>query len=222
MKTTSLTLNLPGWAAPRHLPVMVVPAEGASRRAAEAPAGAAADPDLELTRRAQGGDSEAFRTLVERHRDRAFTLALRIVRSRDDAEEVAQDAFVRAWRALPGFRGEARFGTWLHSIVARRAFDRAATLKQRRGRESSLDDAPEPVARPAGDAEAARRSRRLEALMSELSDAQRAAVTLYYHEDQSVERVAEVMRLPVNTVKTHLSRARAVLRAAWQRSEAEA
>src|SRR5258706_4108508 len=87
-----------------------------------------------LIARAQSGDTAAFRTLVERHQARAYTLALRIVRSAPDAEEVSQDAFVRVWTALPGFRGESSFATWLYRIVARRAFDPAQGLKNPRGR----------------------------------------------------------------------------------------
>ena len=64
-----------------------------------------------LIARAQAGDTAAFRTLVERHQGRAHALALRILRSPSDAEEVAQDAFVRVWTALPGFRGESTFAT---------------------------------------------------------------------------------------------------------------
>src|SRR5262249_60082016 len=91
--------------------------------------------------RAQAGDTGAFRELVERHQASAYTLALRILRSSADAEEVAQDAFVRVWTALPGFRGESTFSTWLYRIVARRAFDRAQVLKNRRAREQP----PQPV-----------------------------------------------------------------------------
>jgi RNA polymerase sigma-70 factor (ECF subfamily) len=198
-------------------------AHSAGRAAAEGDARAAsvaADPDRELAGRARGGDAEAFRELVERHRDRVFAVARRIVRSEFDAEEVAQDAFVRAWRALPDFRGESRFGTWLHAIVVRRALDRAEVLGRRRVREQGLDVAPE-VATPASgpDPETLRRVRRLDGLMGELNDVQRAAVSLYYYEDQSVERVAEMMSMPENTVKTHLSRARGILREAWMRAE---
>ena len=171
--------------------------------------------------RARAGDAEAFRTLVERHRDRAYGLALRIVRVPVEAEEVAQDAFVRVWRALPAFRGESSFGTWLHRIVARRAIDRAAVLRGRRAREAELDAAGEPAAGPVRDLDAALRARRLEQLMGRLSEVQRAAVTLYYWEDRSVEDVAGLLGLPENTVKTHLSRARALLRAAWLEAEEE-
>jgi RNA polymerase sigma-70 factor (ECF subfamily) len=198
------------------------PGDPASRSypASSAPAGGSeAAAERQWVERARAGDTAAFRELVERHRDRAFGLALRILRSRADAEEVAQDAFVRAWRALPRFRGDARFGTWLYRIVARKAFDRAAALKGRRGRETRLEDVGDLAesagqSPPPGDQE-----RKLESLMGRLSEAQRAAVTLFYYEDRSVQEVARILAMPENTVKTHLSRARAALREAWRREE---
>jgi RNA polymerase sigma-70 factor (ECF subfamily) len=166
-----------------------------------------------LIARAQSGDTAAFRLLVERHRARAHALALRILRSAPDAEEVAQDAFVRVWTALPGFRGESTFATWLHRIVARRAFDRAQVLKTRRGRERQDEHLPEHAA-PEQEQDALRATK-LQELIAGLTAAQRAAVTLYYYEGRSVEDVAHVLGMPENTVKTHLLRARAALRAAW-------
>jgi RNA polymerase sigma-70 factor (ECF subfamily) len=168
-----------------------------------------------LIERARGRDEGAFRELVELHRDHAFGLALRITRSRVDAEDVAQEAFVRAWNALPGFRGEATFGTWLHSIVARRAIDRAELLRRRRGREAAMDAAPEAEAPPPGAARDPLLARRLESMMSTLSAPQRAVVSLFYGEDRSVEDIAAALSMNENTVKTHLARARTELRAAW-------
>lgn len=181
------------------------------------PPSAAAVPgrdDRELVARAQAGEVAAFRALVERHRERAFAVALRITRDPVEAAEAAQEALVRAWQALPGFRGEAAFATWLHRVVARRALDRAEALARRRGREVGLEAALE-----APDASAAPRDRlaaeRLEALLGRLSPAQRAVVTLFYLEERRVEDVAAALGMPGNTVKTHLHRARAALRAAW-------
>ena len=176
-----------------------------------------AEEERGLILRAQAGDQRAFRLLVERHRDRAYGLALRIVRAPSDAEEVAQDAFVRAWLALPRFRGEARFSTWLYRIVARRALDRAQVLRLRRERETELEPVSETMT--LGDrsdaGETGSRARTIERLMDSLSEAQRVAVTLFYYEDRSVEQVAEIMGIPQGTVKTHLSRARGALRAGW-------
>ena len=183
----------------------------------------AAAPDTEkvaeraLVERARGGDETAFRELVERHRDRIYGLALRMLRSPAEAEEVAQDAFVRAWRALPRFRGEAAFGTWMHAIVVRRAIDRAVVLKNRRTREVAYEEAgdlPEPTA--GADVTNEETRRRLGRLLEQLSPAQRASVALFYDEDRPVEEIARILGMPENTVKTHLSRARAALRRGWQ------
>ena len=168
--------------------------------------------------RARRGDEAAFRWLVEQHRDRAFGLAIRILRSAVDAEDAAQEAFVKAWQALPGFRGESSFGTWLHRIVARQSFDRLAQMKRRRDRETGLADAGD-VADPSGAPHATPHARRIERLLERLSETQRAVVTLFYYEDCSVEQVALALGMPENTVKTHLSRARAELRDAWTRAE---
>ncbi len=175
--------------------------------------------DAELVARARARDTGAFRELVERHRARAFGLALRMLRSPADAEEVTQDAFVRAWLALPQFRGESRFSTWLHRIVARRALDRAEVLKRRRGRETFVE-AAEHLAGEPGDTEGAAHAMRLERMVAGLTGAQRAVVTLFYYEGRSVEQVAGILGMPAGTVKTHLSRARAALRESWMRDGA--
>jgi RNA polymerase sigma-70 factor (ECF subfamily) len=172
--------------------------------------------------RAKKGDEEAFRMLVERYREQAFGLALRIVRSPSDAEEVAQDAFVRAWAALPRFRGESRFGTWLHSIVSRRAIDRAKQLKGRHSRETVLDDDPRPAAAVRDEEMERIELRQLtDRLLDTLSDTQRAVVSLFYLEDRSIEQVAASLGMPLGTVKTHLFRARGVLRQAWSREHSQ-
>jgi RNA polymerase sigma-70 factor (ECF subfamily) len=174
--------------------------------------------EREWVDRARSGDTEAFRKLVERHGDRAYGLALRMLGSAAEAEEAAQDAFLRAWRALPGFRGESTFSTWLHRIVVRRALDRQAVLKTRRAREAPLDEAVErDLAAPGALDPGLQRT--LDRLLLDLSDVQRAAVMLYYYEDRSVDEVARMLGLPEGTVKTHLHRARGILRAGWLAQE---
>ena len=126
-----------------------------------------------LIAQAQAGDTAAFRALVERHQARAHALALRILRSASDAEEVAQDAFVRVWTALPGFRGESTFATWLYRIVARRAFDRAQVLKNRRSRERQDEQLPEPATPEKR--EDTLRAAKLQEMIARLSPAQRAS-----------------------------------------------
>jgi len=81
------------------------------------------DDDGALVERAKGGSQEAFGLLVRRHQDRAFAVAFRVVRQREDALDIAQEAFVRAYQSLAGFKGEAKFSTWLHRIVVNLALD---------------------------------------------------------------------------------------------------
>lgn len=204
---------------PRTTGARAVPGSSAEKRAEAQPRG---DDDRELVRRAQGGDEAAFGVLVERHGDRAYALALRILKSTSDAEEVAQDALVRAWRSLPRFRGDSAFSSWLYRIVARQAFDRAAVLKSRRQRETGgegIEDVPAETSGP--DPEARERAVRLERLVAGLPEVPRTVVTLYYYQDRSVAEVAKILGMPENTVKTHLSRARATLRTGWTGEETE-
>jgi RNA polymerase sigma-70 factor (ECF subfamily) len=179
----------------------------------------AARTDAGLVERARRGDQEAFRMLVDRHRDHAYGLALQITRQREEAEDAAQEAFVRAWRALPGFRGEASFGTWLHRIVARRALDHAMVSRARAAHETAIEAADELPRQMASDGQDFVLARRLDRLMGCLSASQRAVVALFYREDRPVQEIAGVLAMPENTVKTHLRRARAALREAWIREQ---
>ena len=178
-------------------------------------------PERDLVGRARAGDTEAFRVLVDLHRDRAFALALRVVGDREEAEEAAQDAFVRVWRALPEFRGESSFATWLHRIVVRLAIDRSTSLRSRSRRETVVEELPDAPA-DAGAETDSLLGGRLERMLSRLTEIQRAAVVLYHLEDRPLLEVAAVLALPENTVKTHLSRARAAMRAVWERESARA
>jgi RNA polymerase sigma-70 factor (ECF subfamily) len=179
------------------------------------------DDEQDLVARAQGRDAAAFRLLLERHQARAHAFALRVLRSPSDAEEVTQDAFVRAWLALPGFRGESSFSTWLYRIVAHKAFDRLDQLRRRRARELQPETLPETaVDAVAPEPRDALLGRRLVRLVEGLSGPQREAVVRFYFEDGSVEAVAGAMGLNENTVKTHLARARAALRDQLAREDA--
>ncbi len=199
----------------RLRPTELHPPAGASgARGPTEAAPASSEAEGALVDRARRGDAEAFRALVERHRDRAYAVALRITRSPAEAAEATHEALVRAWHALPGFRGEASFGTWLHRVVARRALDRAEALEVRRGREVGGEQALDEPADEPPDRDPFL-VRRLERLLRQLSPAQRASVTLFYLEELSVEEAARSLGMPANTVKTHLHRARAALRAAW-------
>jgi RNA polymerase sigma-70 factor (ECF subfamily) len=164
-----------------------------------------------------GREAEAFDLLVTAYRRRVHSLAWSIVRDRQTAEDVAQDVFVKLWRALPSYDGRAQLSTWIYAIVRNASL---SALRRRRP-EVSLEEPDVLAAAEAIDsadgagavAESDDLDRLLARRVAELPEKQRQAVTLYYLEERSCEEVAEMLAMPVNTVKTHLHRARAKLAA---------
>lgn len=178
------------------------------------------DEIAELVRRAQGGELAAFNSLVLRHQDAAYSLAFRFLRSRESAEDVTQEAFLRAFHRLETFRGE-RFRSWLLRIVANAARDELRRRKRRPQR--SLDearddpDAPsidpiEPRPGPAAVAEQTDLRRVLDAALAQLPEEWRLVVLLSDVHGLAYDEVAAAAGVPLGTVKSRLSRARARLR----------
>jgi len=179
-----------------------------------------ADGVPDLVQRAQGGEIAAFNTLVIRHQNAAYSLAFRFLRTREAAEDVTQEAFVRAWRAIDTFRGD-RFRSWLLRIVANAARDELRRRKRRPQR--SLDetwddpdtasiDPVEPGLGPQERAEQTELRGVLERVLAELPEEWRMVVLLSDVHGMSYEEVAEAVDAPLGTVKSRLSRARARLR----------
>jgi RNA polymerase sigma-70 factor (ECF subfamily) len=172
--------------------------------------------DRYLVERAQKGERDAFAALVRRHQDRAFNLAYQMVRNREDALDVAQDAFARAYASLPAFKGEATFGTWLHRIVVNLAID--ALRRRRRGGEAAYDDSrglPEdPDADPPApdDPVMALETKQIRALLArgigQLPPAQRAVLILREIEGLSYEEIARAVGCNLGTVMSRLFYAR--------------
>lgn len=184
-------------------------------------------PDTVLVRRADEGDPRAFEVLLRRHQRAAFATALRVCRRPADAEEAVQDAFVAAWRELPGFRGDSAFSTWLHRIVTTRALNQVRARGRHDDRRTGDDigdlvGAAEPVASgtgPAGSAEAADLATALRAALAGLPTAQRECWLLREVEGCSYEEVAEITGSSVTAVRGRLHRARiavAEAMAAWR------
>lgn len=175
-------------------------------------------------RRAQAGDTEAFGWLVLEHQRFVYHLALRVLRNPQEAEDVAQEAFVRAWLALPHFRGQARFGTWLYRIVANLCYNRLPGLRRDLSAvgEAQIGDLPDES--PAG-AEAAavvedrERHAFLHAAIERLPASYQLLITLRFQQGLAYEEIAGIAGLPLGTVKTGLFRARARLREALRAFE---
>ncbi|MDH4070513.1 MAG: sigma-70 family RNA polymerase sigma factor [Ignavibacteria bacterium] len=173
------------------------------------------DDDYQLVARVLSGDARAYARLVDRHKDRAFSLAVRLVGGREEAEELVQDAFVNAYRKLDTFRGDARFGTWLHRIVYNLCMTR---VKRRRPPPVSLDDDDRVLQiRSNGHdlhetVEAGETMRLIEREISQLSDKLKTPLLLFYLEQMKYEEIARFMEIPVGSVKTYLFRGRTILR----------
>ena len=181
--------------------------------------------DLDLVRLAQAGDTEAFGELVERNRRAVFRAALAAVGSAAEADDVAQEAFVTAWRKLAGFRGESQFRTWLLSITWRKAIDRrkgisrwlklAASPSRDAGGQDTFDmmdrvpsfDRAQDVALEAGELQAQVRK-----LIGTLPLKLRQALLLAGSGEHTYDEISEMLGAPVGTVKWRVAEARRVLR----------
>lgn len=161
---------------------------------------------------AQRGDSRAFSELVRRYQDRIYRFLLRLTRSPEDAAELTQDTFLRAYQGLNRWRPDAQFKTWLFRIARNGAFDLL-----RRGKVVEfveLDDEadmPDAAAGPEAVVETAQRYRVLEAALLRLPAEHREILLLREIEDMSYEHIADVLDLNIGTVKSRIARARAAL-----------
>ncbi len=159
-----------------------------------------------------GRAEEAFERLVPAYRRRVFGLAYSLLRERGAAEDAAQEVFVKLWQALPKYDGRARLSTWIYAITRNTAI---SALRGRRHAISMSDPAVFAEAESRGaKADTGAPDAALWRQVEALPEKQRQAVILYYQDERPVGEVAEMMGLPVNTVKTHLHRARASLAAA--------
>ena len=166
-----------------------------------------------LLERLRAGDPEAFETLVISYQHRVFGVAVRMLGSRAEAEEIAQEVFLRAHRALGEFRGEARLSTWLYAIASRLCLNRLASPDRRvlRG-DDALADVPAPLADAGAAAERAERDAAVRQAIAELPEDRRIVLVLRDIEGLSYEEIAEALALELNTVRSRLHRARQQLR----------
>jgi RNA polymerase sigma-70 factor (ECF subfamily) len=161
--------------------------------------------DEALVRRAQRGERFAFERLVEQHEQRLYTLAARVLGDREDAADAVQEALVRAWLALPKFRGDARFSTWLYRIVVNAAHDVRARRRVR-----TAEEPPDPVD-PRDRFAEHELSGKLQQALGELDEIYRVAVVLYDVLGCSYAEIAAMTGVPEGTVKSRIFRGRTEL-----------
>lgn len=172
--------------------------------------------DTELISRVLKGDSQAYAGLVSRYQDYIFTLVLRMVKNREDAEEIAQDVFVKAYRFLADFRGQSKFSTWLYTIVNTTCI---SFLRKNRQELQSLDN--EHVFERADTidsgvsanvVEQKSRTALVARAMEKLSPDDAQIIALFYKAEQSLGEIARILGVEENTAKVRLHRARTRLK----------
>ena len=177
--------------------------------------------DQDLVARARAGDQEAFERLVEENQNRVYSLALRLVGDREEAADLAQEAFLKAWQGLKSFQGESSFSTWVYRLTTNVCIDYLRRQKRRQGVETavSLDDEDSGWAEPADwdqdpqrRLEQSERGHALARAMEQLPDHQRRALVLRELSGLSYQEIAQSMDLDLGTVKSRIARARLALR----------
>lgn len=178
--------------------------------------------DLELIQETLAGNQSAYTDLVKRHQRFVFTLALRFAKSREDAEEIAQDCFIKAYRSLASFQRQSKFGTWLYSIVYTTSM---TFLRKKRLDTDSIDDEHTYIqvenqssGYDVNNAENKSRSFYLNQAIEQLLPDDAAIITLFYKGEQSLEEIGQAMGMEANTVKVKLFRARQRLKEKLERN----
>lgn len=169
--------------------------------------------DAELVARTRRGDEVAFEQLVLRHQRYAFNLAYRVLGDYAEAEDVTQEAFVRVWRGLSGFRGQARFTTWLYRIVHNLCLNRLPGLRRELLQTEPLEEVlADSDPSPADLFDVREQMAFLHAQLDRLPEKYRLVLTLRYLQHLSYDEIATALEVPMGTVKTHIHRARQLLR----------
>jgi RNA polymerase sigma-70 factor (ECF subfamily) len=167
--------------------------------------------ERQLLLQARQGDHLAYRALVEQHMKQAYNVAFGFVHEHEGARDIVQEALIKAYEALPAFRGEAQFGTWLYRIVMNLSLNHVRALSTRQKRETPASHDVSEDHHAAAFLYADRQDH-IERALHELPTLQRAVVILRHIDGLSTRQVSHIMKCSEGTVKTHLSRALQKLR----------
>jgi RNA polymerase sigma factor (sigma-70 family) len=170
------------------------------------------DKDIDLISKVLQGDKGAYAQIIKRHQRFVFTLALRFSKCREDAEEIAQDSFIKAFRALATFKQNSKFSTWLYSIVYTTSM---TFLRKKRLDTTSIDDETIVIQLEGQvsdhaviDVEHKSKMHYVNLAISQLAPVDAAIITLFYQGEQSLEEIAQALGMEANAVKVKLHRAR--------------
>lgn len=180
------------------------------------------DNEQSLIRRAQKGDQDAFATLVDEHQRYIYNLAFRVLKDENEALDLTQETFVRAWTALPNFKGQSQFRTWLYRIVTNLCYNRLPNLRRSLNDlgDDVMEDIPETTFdNPAHEFESSETRTYLYKAIEALDANYKLLITLRYQSELSYDEIASTLNLPLGTVKTGIFRAKEQLRRSLARLE---
>ena len=173
--------------------------------------------DTLLVAASKQGDQDAFAQLVQRYQRRVFNLVFRMLQQYEEASEITQETFLAAWQGLPSFRGDARFPTWLYRIAYNCSLKQLELRKRDKALQAAMQE--EQLLERAGDdhrADAELEARDRQALvqehLSQLPAKYRMVLILRHLQEMTYEEMAEILTIPIGTIKTHLFRARNLLK----------
>ncbi|WP_421803333.1 RNA polymerase sigma factor [Flagellimonas sp.] len=177
--------------------------------------------EKELILEIRGGNTHAFSNLVDSYKDLVFTLSIRMLGNREEAEEVSQDVFIKVYKSLPSFKGDSKLSTWIYRIAYNTCLDRIKKIKKKRIHTdlehidqiayADLDTAFQKIVET-------ERSELINQCLSQLSAEDAGVLTLFYLEEKNLQEMEKAINLPVNTLKVRLFRARKRLASIMEKS----
>ena len=182
--------------------------------------------DVKLVAASKSGDQDAFALLVQRHQHRVFNLVYRMLQQYDEANEVTQETFLAAWQGLPSFRGDARFSTWLYRIAYNCCLKQLEQHKRDRALQTAIQaeqllENADSETRTDTEIDARDRQTLVREQLSTLPTKYRLVLVLRHLQEKTYEEMAEILAMPIGTIKTHLFRARNLLKERLQAFEPE-
>jgi len=169
------------------------------------------DQEASIINQIIGGDTQAFSVLVDVYKDLVFTLAIRMLKNREEAEEVSQDTFIKIYKALPKFKGESKLSTWIYKVAYNTCLDQIKK-NNRRYDEVAIDSFSENQIKTLDNAldalEEKEQQKTIQECLQQLASKDSFLLTLFYFEELSLEEISKVVNMEANTVKVNIHRAR--------------